>query len=100
MTTNSDPAQPGGPSGQTVRVYIDGRGVDVAAGAPVLDAVARLDAALADAVRGGQRALTDSRGLPVAADAPAYGGAIFRVVSARAARAAAAESSGSDDAAH
>ncbi len=31
--------------------------------------------------------LTDSRGLPTASDSPAYAGAIFRVVSARAARA-------------
>ena len=92
MSTDPSPAQPGVPAGETVRVYIDGRGVDVAAGAPVLDAVARLDAALADAVRAGQRALTDSRGLPVAADAPAYGGAIYRTVAAR--RGAPAEDAG------
>ena len=98
MSTDPNPAQPGVPAGETVRVYIDGRGIDVAAGAPVLDALTQLDAALADAVRGGQRALTDSRGLPVPADTPAFGGAIFRVVSARAARIA--DASPHDDAGH
>jgi hypothetical protein len=32
--------------------------------------------------------VTDSRGLPVALDAPLTGGAVFRIVSARALRAA------------
>ena len=68
----------------TVRVYIDGAGVDVPRGATALDALDRRDASLARAVREGSRALTDSRGLPVPGDTPAYAGAIFRVVSARA----------------
>ena len=70
-----------------VRVYFNGRGVDAPAGATALDALRLADPALAGEVDGGTRALVDSRGLPAAADAPVYGGAIFRVVSARAARA-------------
>ena len=76
----------------TVRVYVDGVGVDEPAGATALDAVERRDPALARAVREGTRALTDSRGLPTPADTPLYAGAIFRVVSARAARATSDES--------
>jgi hypothetical protein len=57
--------------------------VDVPTSATVLDAVATADAALAEAVRAGTRSVTDSRGLPIGADAPLHGGAILRVVSAR-----------------
>ncbi len=67
----------------TVRVYVNGRGVDAPAdGAPV-DAVRLLDPALADAVASGQRLVTDSRGLPVAAGEALYHGAIFRVIANR-----------------
>ena len=65
------------------RVYVDSRPVDVPLSATVLDAVEVADTALADAVRAGTKAVTDSRGLPIAADAPVHGGAILRVVSAR-----------------
>ncbi len=74
----------------TVRVYVDGRGVDVAADATALDAVRALDAGTADLVAAGARTLTDSRGLPIASDAGVHWGAIFRVVGARS-RAAAAD---------
>jgi hypothetical protein len=72
---------------RTVRVYINGRGVDVPASASVIDALRLADPAAAEQVAAGARALADSRGLPAAPDAPVHGGAIFRVVSARAARA-------------
>lgn len=70
----------------SVRVYVDGRGVDVARDARALDAVRALDPAAADAVAAGTRRLTDSRGLAVPPDAPVHGGAIFRVVAARSSR--------------
>jgi hypothetical protein len=66
-----------------VRVYVNGRGVDAPSGGTALDAVRLLDAALAEEVSSGSRALTDSRGLPVAADAALFHGAIFRVVRGR-----------------
>ncbi len=67
----------------TVRVYVNGRGVDAPAdGAPV-DAVRVFDASLADEVQGGTRRITDSRGLAVVDGEPLYNGAIFRVVGNR-----------------
>ena len=69
----------------TVRVYVNERGVDVAPGATALDAVRAFDASEAERVAGGARGLTDSRGLPVKASDVVHGGAIYRVVSARAA---------------
>ena len=67
----------------TVRVYVNGRGIDVPAACTTLDAVRLADPAAAEALVAGTRALTDSRGLPAAPDAPVHGGAIFRIVSAR-----------------
>lgn len=67
----------------TVRVYVNGRGVDAPATGSALDAIRLADASLADEVSSGTRSLTDSRGLPVPNDAPVHGGAIFRVVRAR-----------------
>lgn len=67
----------------TVRVYVNGRGVDAPAGGSPVDAVRVADPALADAIDAGERLVTDSRGLPVEAGTPLYLGAIFRVVSNR-----------------
>ncbi len=67
----------------TVRVYFNGRGIDAPAGATTLDALRVWDAAVADEVAGGTRALADSRGIAADPSAPVYGGAIFRLVSAR-----------------
>ncbi len=67
----------------TVRVYVNGRGVDAPAdGAPV-DAVRLVDAALASDVDSGTRRITDSRGLPIEDGASLYNGAIFRVIANR-----------------
>ena len=68
---------------ETVRVFVNERGVDVPRGATALDALRALDAAEAARVDTGERALVDSRGLPSAPDAPAFAGAIFRTVTAR-----------------
>jgi hypothetical protein len=67
----------------TVRVYVNGRGIDAPAGGSALDAVRLADPELAERIAAGARGLTDSRGLPVPAQAALYEGAIFRVVSAR-----------------
>jgi hypothetical protein len=76
---------------ETVRVYVDGRGVDVPAAGTALDAVRALDPAAADAIVAGTRALADSRGLPTEPSVRVHGGAIFRLVSARARSAAASD---------
>jgi hypothetical protein len=67
----------------TYRVYVDSRAVDVPLSATVLDAVESADPLLAAAVRSGSKGVTDSRGLPIAPDAPLHGGAILRVVALR-----------------
>ena len=67
----------------TVRVYVNGHGVDVPAGGTALDAVRQLDAAAAIELIAGRRVLADSRGLPADPSAPVHGGAIFRLVGAR-----------------
>lgn len=67
----------------TVRVYVNGRGVDAPADGSPVDAVRVFDPALADAVDGGSRRITDSRGLDVVDGEPLYNGAIFRVVGNR-----------------
>ncbi len=72
-------------------VFVNARAVQVPQGASVLDAVRAFDPAEGDALAAGRRGLTDSRGLPAAAESPVHGGAIFRLVSARAGRAGVAE---------
>lgn len=67
----------------TVRVYVNGRGVDAPASGTPVDAVRVADAALADAVVAGEKLVTDSRGLAVEANAALYNGAIFRVIANR-----------------
>lgn len=70
---------------EPLRVFVNGAGVSVPAGSTVIEAVELADAAAAAQVRAGTRAVVDSRGLPVAADAALSGGFVMRVVSARAA---------------
>jgi len=67
----------------TVRVYVNERGVTVPTGSVALDAVRALFPDQADEVAVGTLRLTDSRGLPVPSDTPLSGGAIFRVVPMR-----------------
>lgn len=71
----------------SLTVFVNARAVQVSATGTVLDAVRAFDPAEGDALVAGTRGVTDSRGLPAAADAPLHGGAIFRLVSARAGRA-------------
>jgi hypothetical protein len=66
-----------------MRVFVNGRGLDVAAGATALDAVRAFDPVAADAVSRGERVVTDSRGLPADVAVPIQAGAIFRLVPRR-----------------
>ncbi len=68
----------------TFRVYVNSRGYDVITGASALDAVRVADGAEAAAVVSGTRLITDSRGLPVTPETPAYAGVIYRIVANRA----------------
>jgi cellulase/cellobiase CelA1 len=76
---------------EPLRVFVNGTGVSVPPGSTVLDAVHAADSTAAEEIRAGTRAVVDSRGLPVANDAPLSGGFVMRVVSARAARSAASD---------
>jgi hypothetical protein len=71
---------------ELMRVFVNGTGVSVPHGSTVAVAVGAFSAAEADEVLAGTRAATDSRGLPVAPDAILAGGAVLRIVSARALR--------------
>ncbi len=64
----------------TVRVFVNGVGLDAPAGGTALDAVALHAADRADAVRAGTMLVTDSRGIPVPADTALFNGAVFRLV--------------------
>ncbi len=67
-------------SAALIRVYVNNAPVDVAPGASAAEAVASWDRAVAEQLRTGERALTDSRGLPLSGDTIVHGGAIYRVV--------------------
>jgi len=64
----------------TVRVFVNGIGVNAPAGGTALDAVRVHSPADATAVRQGSLLVTDSRGLPVSADSPLFNGALFRLI--------------------
>lgn len=68
----------------TVRVFVNGRGVDAPAGGTALDAVAVYSAEQAAAVTAGSLVVTDSRGLPIPAATALFNGALFRLVPNRA----------------
>ena len=70
-----------------MRVFVNGKALNANPGQTVLDAVRAFDAVEADGVAAGTRAVTDSRGLPVAPGTPVTGGTVLRIVSARALRA-------------
>jgi hypothetical protein len=67
-----------------LRVFVNGKGVDVAEGATAMDAVRASDASAADDVARGAQLITDSRGLPVDNATTIQAGAIFRLVPKRA----------------
>ncbi len=71
---------------EALRVFVNGRGYTVPRSFTILDAVRAFDPAEADAVSAGERAVTDSRGLPLSLAATLSGGAVLRIVSARSLR--------------
>ena len=71
------------PTPDTHTVFIDARKVVVPLGATVRDALVAWGGDAARDVDAGLRVVTDSRGLPIDPGEPVYGGAIFRLVSAR-----------------
>ena len=64
----------------TVRVFVNGRGLDAPAGGTAIDAVSLHSATDAEAVSAGTMLVTDSRGIAVPADSPLFNGALFRLV--------------------
>lgn len=68
---------------ETVRIYVNGNPMDVRPSATALEAVEAWDDTQAAAVRSGERAITDSRGIVIATDNPVHNGAIFRIVRSR-----------------
>jgi len=67
----------------TVPVFINAERVEVAAGITVLLALRAWSEGMADEVETGTLVVLDSRGLPVALDAPVRAGDIFRLIAAR-----------------
>ncbi len=67
----------------SLRVYVNERGVSVPHGSVAVDAVRALFPDLATEVDAGRQRLTDSRGLPVEAAQALVGGSIYRVVPVR-----------------
>ena len=70
----------------SVRVYINAQPLDLPRGATVEEALREWNGDEAAAVARGERAVTDSRGLPASLGDPVVSGSIIRVVSSRAAR--------------
>lgn len=68
----------------SIRVYVNARAVDLPRGSTVGDALRAWDAGEADAVARGERAVTDSRGLPASLVDAVAPGSILRVVGSRA----------------
>ncbi len=68
---------------ERVVVFINAQRVEVPPGATALDAVRVWSAEFAEQVAGGARTLSDARGLPIGAESPVYGGAIYRVTGGR-----------------
>ena len=68
---------------ESLRVYVNERGVSVPHGSVAIDAVRALFPELAAEVDAGRQRLTDSRGLPVDGSQALVGGSIYRVVPVR-----------------
>jgi hypothetical protein len=70
----------------SVRVYVNAQALELPRGATVEDALRQWDGEAAAAVVRGERAVTDSRGLPASLSDAVVPGSILRVVGARAAQ--------------
>ncbi len=69
-----------------IRVYVNAQAIDLPRGSTVEDALRQWNADEAVAVARGERAVTDSRGLPASLTDGVAPGTILRVVGARPAR--------------
>jgi hypothetical protein len=74
-----------------IPVFVNAQRVEVRADSTALDAVRTWNPDAAREVEEGGRVVLDSRGLPIPAETPVYGGAIFRLISARGRDAASAD---------
>ena len=70
----------------SVRVYVNAQAVELPRGSTVEDALREWNADEAAAVARGERAVTDSRGLPASLADAVVQGSILRVVGSRAAK--------------
>ena len=70
----------------SVRVYVNAQAVELPRGSTVEDALREWNADEAAAVARGERAVTDSRGLPASLGDGVVQGSILRVVGSRAAK--------------
>ena len=66
-----------------IRVFVNERGITLPRGATVLDAVRTFGADEGSALAEGKAKVTDSRGLPLEANAVINGGTIMRVLAVR-----------------
>lgn len=71
---------------ETIRVYINAQGIELPRGSTVEDALRTWNAEEAHAVARGERAVTDSRGLPASLADGVAPGSILRVVGSRSAK--------------
>ena len=70
----------------SIRVYVNAQPLDLPRGATVEDALREWNGDEAAAVARGERAITDSRGLPASLSDAVVAGSILRVVGSRAAK--------------
>ena len=67
-----------------VIVFVNAQRLQVPPAATAIDAVWTWSADAARDVAEGRRIITDNRGLPILPETPVHGGAIFRLIAARA----------------
>jgi hypothetical protein len=64
----------------SIRIFVNGTGVDLPAGATVGDAVRITDPALVEKIAAGAAYVTDGRGIEAGLSVPLASGAILRIV--------------------
>ena len=64
----------------TIRVYLNQRGVNLPAGTSVTEAIRLVEPQLSEALASGKAKVTDGRGLDLSPDQVLTGGAILRII--------------------
>jgi hypothetical protein len=64
----------------TIRVYLNQRGVDLPAGTSAAEAIRLAEPQLSEALESGKAKVTDGRGLDLPLDRPLTNGAILRII--------------------